>query len=137
MIALNIAPAGLTKVRDMQSAISNFVRIFVAIALSLGSVASMRGGECGAGTAGTACGCCKNAGVPSCCRAPENEPPAQQPAEPASRDSLGMQPLDLHARAVAVIVPPATIVIFSGGKNARCAAVAGHTFQSVRCMRMI
>ena len=121
----------------MQSAISNFVRVFVAIALSLGSVASMRGGDCGAGAAGTACGCCKDAGMPSCCRAPENEPPAQQPAEPASRDSLAMQPLDLHARTAAVIVPPAMTVIFSGGKNVPCAAGAGRTFQSVRCMWMV
>ncbi len=117
----------------MQSAIANLVRVFVAIALSLGAVASMRGGDCGAGTAGTACGCCKNVGAPPCCRAPENE----QPAEPASRDSFGMQPMDLHARPSAVIVPPAMIVIFSGGKNARCAGLAGHTFQSVRCMRTV
>ena len=121
----------------MQSAIANLVRVFVAIALSLGSVASMLGRDCGAGAAGAPCGCCKNVGAPSCCRAPENAPPAQQPAGPASRDSLGMQPLDLHARAAAVIVPAATIVIFPGGKNARCAAVAGRTFQSVRCMWMV
>ena len=121
----------------MQSAIANLVRVFVAIALSLGSVASMRGGDCGAGTAGTVCGCCKNVGAPPCCRAPENEPPVQQPAEPASRDSLGMQPMDRHARPAAVMVPPAMIVIFPAGKNARCAGLAGHTFQSVRCMRTV
>ena len=121
----------------MQSAISNLVRVFVAIALSLGSVASIIGGDCGAAAAGTACGCCKNMGAPSCCRAPENDPPAQQPTEPASRDSLGMQPLDLHARPASLIAPPAPIVIFSSVKNVRCAAVAGHTFQSVRCMRMV
>ena len=121
----------------MHSAIANLVRVFVAIALSLGSVASMLGRDCGAATAGAACGCCKNAGAQSCCRAPENEPPAQQPAGPASRDSLGMQPLDLHVRPAAVIVPPARIVISHGGKNVQCAAFAAHAFQSVRCMWMV
>jgi len=48
-----------------------------------------------------------------------------------------MQPMDLHARPSAVIVPPAMIVIFSVGKNARCAVLSGHTFQSVRCMRTV
>ena len=121
----------------MQSFISNLVGMFVAIAMGFGSVPATMGRDCGAATAGTACGCCKNAGAPSCCRAPENERPAPQPAAPESRDSLAMQALDLHARTAAVIVPPATFVIFPSAKDARCAAFAGHTFQSVRCVRMV
>ncbi len=121
----------------MQSAISKIIRVFVAVAMGFGSVAAMLGRDCAAATAGTVCGCCEKEDMFPCCRAPEDGRPAQQPAEPAPRDSSAMQPLDLHARAATEIVPPVPIMIFSSVKNARCAACTGHTFQSVRCVRMV
>jgi hypothetical protein len=136
-IALNIPPAGLTKETEMQSAISSFLRVFIAIAIGFASAVTMPARECGAAVADAACRCCKNAGAPSCCRAPENESPSQQPAESSLRDSLAMQPLGLHARTAAVVLPSAAIVIFPRGKNVCCAEFAGHSFQSVRCMRMV
>jgi len=121
----------------MSPAVSKFIRMFVAFAMSFGFAAVMPAGECGASAAGRACGCCKNPAVPSCCSAPENESPAPQPATPASRTLPGGQPLALADRPAAVIPLPPVVNIFRDWKSGSCAAFAGHSFQSVRCVRMV
>ena len=135
--ALNVLPLGLTNVRVMHPAVSNFIRMFVAFAMSFGFATVMPAGDCSAPAASRGCGCCKNPSAPSCCSAPENQVPARQPAAPASRVSPGGQPLALADRPAVVIPLPAAVNIFREGKNGPCAGAAGHSFQSVRCVRMV
>ena len=121
----------------MQAVISNFIRVFIAIAMSLAAVPAPGAADCGALAAGRRCGCCKNADAGSCCRAPENRTPTQPPATPPSRVSPAAQPVALlHSHAPMIALPVARD-IFSEEKNAPCAGIAGHTFQSVRCMWMV
>lgn len=121
----------------MLAALSNLVRVFIAIAMGLGFVAWMPGGVSGNATAMRPCGCSMCAGQPACCAVPEEPSPAQQPAAPASRDSSEGQPLTLADRPMMMIQIPEEAVAFPDLESVQCATVAGHSFHSVRCMWMV
>ena len=122
---------------EMQAVLSNFIRIFIAIAMSLATVPARGAADCGAPAAGRRCGCCKNADARSCCRAEENRAPTQPPATPPPRVSPGAQPAALLQSHEPMIAIPMVRDIFPVEKDAPRAGIAGHTFQSVRCMRMV
>ncbi len=121
----------------MQAVISNFIRVFIAIAMSLATVPAGGAADCGAPAAGRRCGCCKNADAGACCRAQENRTPTQPPATPPPRVSPGAQPAALLPSHAPMIAIPVVRDIFPVENHARCAGSAGHTFQSVRCRWMV
>ncbi len=119
---------------EMIAAIPNFLRVFIAMAMSLGVVGWMPIGNGGAATLARQCGCSMCAGEPSCCVIPNEPAPAQQPAAPASRDSSEGQPLALADRLAVIIQLPDAVVIFPEVESVSCANLAGHSFQSVNCI---
>jgi hypothetical protein len=136
-MALNISPSRATNVPVMRYATASILRLLLAIAMGFGFAARTPARDCGALVAKRRCECCANPGAQSCCAAPENRAPEPQPAAPSSRPPLQGQPAALPPRTAIVVLPPVTGVIFPAEKIARRASHAGHSFQAVRCIRMV
>lgn len=121
----------------MKSTAAIALRLLLAIAMGFGFAAGAPALDCGSQAASLRCGCCKNPAASTCCAAPENRAPSQQPAAPASRLSFEEQPVALPHRAAIVVLPPVVQVVFPRERIASRAIAAGHSFQSVICVRMV
>jgi hypothetical protein len=116
---------------------ASIVRVLVAIAMGFSFATAMPAGDCGATVSNRRCECCKDPASLSCCAAQENRAPEPQPAAPASRALLENQPAALLHRMVIAVLPPVTQVIFPPASITQRAGAGGHSFQSVRCIRMV
>lgn len=122
---------------EMLSAVSDLIRVCVAIAMSFGFVAWMPVGECARAEIERQCACSMCAGAAACCVAPEVPAPSQQPAAPSSVNLSEVQPLALADRPAVEMPLPEVAILFPAEHSACRAVAAGHSFQSVRCMWMV
>jgi hypothetical protein len=116
---------------------ASVARVLLAIAMAFSFATVLPAGDCRANASVRRCECCKNPAARSCCAAPGNRAPEPQPAAPASRTLLEGQPAALLHRMAIAILPPVAEVLFPPERIARNAGAAGHSFQSVRCIRMV
>jgi hypothetical protein len=113
------------------------LRLLLALAMGFGFAAWMPAGDCGSPAMSLRCECCKDPAASSCCAAQENRAPVRQPAAPASRVSLEGQPAALPLRTALTVLPHVVQVVFPVERIALRAVAAGHSFQSVNCVRMV
>jgi hypothetical protein len=131
---LNVFELVTTNLSEMPAAVSTLFRMFVAIAVSLGSLMLLPVRDCGVRAVQRRCECCAHPGAAACCAAPENRTPPQQPAAPSAPLTEQWQPAALAQRQPLAMPPPVDAFTFPMESGGLRAGAAGRCFQSLNCV---
>lgn len=117
----------------MRSKPASIVRLFLVLALALATLPVLPFDDCGTPRE---CGCCP-APEMGCCSAVENEKPAPNVPVPGAQSHQALRDALTPQRPVLLILPAVTDVSFPLAPWEWRGASAGHSRQSILCVRLV